>query len=140
MRREYDFSKGVRGKFYRPGATFLIPVYLEPEVQAAVAQRAAEDGTDLSAEVNRMLRREIAATPAKQKKAGNNPGSAGELLLIGANTLRARLSRSSVKGHTARTITGRFKSAQTYSLNPAARTTKARTPATAKKTAKRAKR
>jgi hypothetical protein len=68
MRREYDFSKGVRGKFYRPDATFLIPIYLEPEVQAAVAKRAAKDGTDLSEEVNRMLRREIAAEPKKAAK------------------------------------------------------------------------
>lgn len=68
MRREYDFSKGVRGKFYRPGAKFLIPVYLEPEVQAAVAQRAAKDGTDLSEEVNRIIRREIGAAPKKATK------------------------------------------------------------------------
>jgi hypothetical protein len=68
MRREYDFSKGVRGKFYRPDATFLIPIYLEPEVQAAVAQRAAKDGTDLSEEVNRIIRREIGAAPKKATK------------------------------------------------------------------------
>jgi hypothetical protein len=33
MRRKYNFSKGVRGKFYRPGARLPIPVSLEPIVQ-----------------------------------------------------------------------------------------------------------
>lgn len=32
MKPEYNFSKGERGKFHRPNATFQIPVYLEPEV------------------------------------------------------------------------------------------------------------
>jgi hypothetical protein len=68
MRREYDFSKGVRGKFYRPGAKLLIPVYLEPKVQAAVAARAAKDGIAVSEIVNRLLEREIAATPKKTAK------------------------------------------------------------------------
>jgi hypothetical protein len=68
MRREYDFSKGVRGKFYRPGAKLLIPVYLEAEVQAFVAERAAKDGTGVSEVVNDMLRREIAIEPGKAKK------------------------------------------------------------------------
>jgi hypothetical protein len=65
MRREYDFSKGVRGKFYRPGAKLLIPVYLEPKVQAFVAERAAKDGVGVSEIVNRLLKREIATAPKK---------------------------------------------------------------------------
>ena len=32
MRKEYDFSKGTRGKFYHPDAEFYIPIYLEREV------------------------------------------------------------------------------------------------------------
>jgi hypothetical protein len=68
MRREYDFSKGVRGKFYRPDAKLLIPVYLEPKVQAFVAERAAKDGTGVSEVVNDMLWREIAAAPKKAAK------------------------------------------------------------------------
>jgi hypothetical protein len=68
MRREYDFSKGVRGKFYRPGAKLLIPVYLEPKVQAFVAERAAKDGVGVSEVVNRLLEREIATAPKKAAK------------------------------------------------------------------------
>ena len=32
MKKEYDFSKGERGKFYRPGAKLNVPVYLEPDL------------------------------------------------------------------------------------------------------------
>ena len=28
MKKEYDFSTGVRGKFYRQGAKLNLPVYL----------------------------------------------------------------------------------------------------------------
>ena len=33
MKKEYDFSKGERGKFYRPGAQLNLPVYLEPDLR-----------------------------------------------------------------------------------------------------------
>jgi len=33
MKKEYDFSKGERGKFYRPDAQLNVPVYLEPDVR-----------------------------------------------------------------------------------------------------------
>lgn len=33
MRREYDFSKGERGKFYRPGTQLNLPVYLEQDLR-----------------------------------------------------------------------------------------------------------
>ena len=33
MKKEYDFSKGERGKFYRSGAKLNLPVYLEPDLR-----------------------------------------------------------------------------------------------------------
>ncbi len=33
MKKEYDFSKGERGKFYRPAAKLNLPVYLEPDLR-----------------------------------------------------------------------------------------------------------
>jgi hypothetical protein len=33
MKKEYDFSKGERGKFYRPDIQLNLPVYLEPELR-----------------------------------------------------------------------------------------------------------
>ena len=36
MKKEYDFSKGERGKFYRPETELNIPIYLEPDVAKVV--------------------------------------------------------------------------------------------------------
>ena len=33
MKKEYDFSKAIQGKFYRPVEKLEIPVYLEKEVK-----------------------------------------------------------------------------------------------------------
>lgn len=30
--KQYDFSKGIRGKFYNADAEFNLPIYLEPEI------------------------------------------------------------------------------------------------------------
>jgi hypothetical protein len=59
MKDEYDFSKGVRGKFYRAGARLSLPVYLQEEVQRYLAQRAAQRGIELSELVNDLLRKDI---------------------------------------------------------------------------------
>jgi len=59
MKKEYDFSKGVRGKFYRPNAKFNVPVYLDGRVQQFVERIAERKRTDISAIVNRMLRSEM---------------------------------------------------------------------------------
>ena len=60
MKQEYDFSKGVRGKFYRPDAQFNLPVYLDADVQAYLAVKAAQKGIPLSDLVNELLQRDIA--------------------------------------------------------------------------------
>lgn len=131
----------MRGRFYRPGAKLLIPVYLEPKVQAFVAERAAKDGTGVSEVVNRMLRREIAAEPGKAKKRGS-AGEAkrgAELVLIGADVLRTRSPSSGTKLYAVRGAKGQSGDVQAYRLNPDPRAAKARAHA-AKKTTKRAKR
>jgi hypothetical protein len=40
MRPEYDFSKGERGKFFRSDAQLRLPIYLNADVQAYLAERA----------------------------------------------------------------------------------------------------
>ena len=55
MRKEYDFFKGVRGKFYRPGARLNLPVYLDPEALAFVQRIARKKGMDISAVVNQLI-------------------------------------------------------------------------------------
>ena len=59
MKNEYDFSQGVRGKFYRPDAKLTLPVYLDHEVQSYLARRASERGVELSELVNDLLRKDI---------------------------------------------------------------------------------
>jgi hypothetical protein len=59
MKKEYDFSKGVRGKFFRPEAKFNVPVYLESRVQQFVEKIAARKRTDVSVVVNRLLKSDM---------------------------------------------------------------------------------
>jgi len=56
MRKEYDFSKGERGKFYQQDAKLNIPIYLDEEVSAFVDRIAAEKGLDRSSVINELLR------------------------------------------------------------------------------------
>ena len=56
---KYDFSKGVRGKFYQPNARFNLPVYLDTQVQQFVQRIATSKRTDVSAVVNRLLRSDM---------------------------------------------------------------------------------
>jgi hypothetical protein len=59
MKREYDFSKGERGKFFRAGAKLNLPVYLDEEVLAFVQTIAKKRKTDLSSIVNQLLRNDM---------------------------------------------------------------------------------
>jgi hypothetical protein len=59
MPAEIDFSGGTRGKFYRPGTTLNLPVYLEAEVQNRLTRLANAKGIDFSALVNALLRKDI---------------------------------------------------------------------------------
>ena len=59
MKPEYDFSKGERGKFFRPNAEVRLPIYLSADVQAYFAERAAQKGVPLSEMVNTLLKQEI---------------------------------------------------------------------------------
>lgn len=59
MKKEYDFSRAARGKFYRANARFNMPIYLEKEVQRFVEQIAESKSTDVSTVVNRLLRSDM---------------------------------------------------------------------------------
>jgi hypothetical protein len=59
MKPEYDFSKGERGKFFRPNAQLRLPIYLDSEVQTYLADRAAQKGIPLGEMVNGLLKQEI---------------------------------------------------------------------------------
>lgn len=59
MPAEIDFSKGSRGKFFTPGARLNLPVYLEAEVQAYLADRAKARGIEVDQLVNELLKKDI---------------------------------------------------------------------------------
>ena len=55
MKKEYDFSKGIRGKFYRRRVRLDLPVYLNAEALAFVQRIAHKKRTDVSSVVNRLI-------------------------------------------------------------------------------------
>lgn len=59
MKREYDFSKGVRGKFYRKGAVLRLPIYLDAKLQEQVERLAEKNGKDVGEMVNQLVRKEV---------------------------------------------------------------------------------
>jgi len=56
MKKEYDFSKGVRGKFYRQKVRLNLPIYLDEDVAAFVRQFAKREKVDAQTAVNKILR------------------------------------------------------------------------------------
>lgn len=59
MKKEYDFSEGVRGKFHNPDGEFNLPIYLEPDVAEFVHQLSVENNVDRSQIVNRLLKKDM---------------------------------------------------------------------------------
>jgi hypothetical protein len=56
MKKEYDFSKGVRGKFYRPNVRLNLPIYLDDDIAEFVEKYAKKKKVDAQTIVNEMLR------------------------------------------------------------------------------------
>ena len=59
MKREYNFSKAVRGKFYRKGAELRLPIYLDVKLQKQLERLAEKNGKDLNDLVNQLVQREV---------------------------------------------------------------------------------
>ena len=68
MKKEYDFSKGERGKFYHPDAEFDIPIYLEPDMSDYIRTIASGKNIDISDIVNDWLRKDIALIQSANEK------------------------------------------------------------------------
>jgi len=58
MKREYDFSKGVRGKFYHAHAELMVPIYLEPEIAEFVNNLAVAKNVEVNQIVNMLLKKD----------------------------------------------------------------------------------
>ena len=59
MKQEYDFSKGERGKFFRPNAKLNLPIYLDPEIRDFVEEIAIKKGLDVGTIVNKLIKKNI---------------------------------------------------------------------------------
>lgn len=59
MKRQYNFSDGERGKFYRKGAKLRLPIYLDEKLQSKLERIARQRGADVGELVNRLLKKEI---------------------------------------------------------------------------------
>lgn len=68
MRKEHDFTDGIRGRFHRDNSTLNLPVYLDRDALAFVQGIALKKKLDISTVVNELIRSDmrIAALVAPQ--------------------------------------------------------------------------
>ena len=59
MKKEYDFSKGERGKFYNKNAVFNLPIYLDPKTLSFVESIAKKKKSDVSKVVNELIKSDM---------------------------------------------------------------------------------
>ena len=59
MKKEYDFSKGVRGKFYRKGSKLRLPIYLNLNLQHRLEELSKSKHETIGDLVGRLLRKEL---------------------------------------------------------------------------------
>lgn len=67
MKKQYDFSKGERGKFYRVNLELNVPIYLEPDVAKVIRERARKGRSSMGGVVNKYLRKSLRSSA---KRAG----------------------------------------------------------------------
>ena len=59
MKREYDFSKGERGKFYRPDTELYVPIYIEPDIMDVLREFSEKKGVEVATIVNEWIKKDI---------------------------------------------------------------------------------
>lgn len=59
MKKEYDFTAGVRGKFYKKGAKFQLPIYLNIKLQSRLEALAKKKHLEVSDVVNGLIQKEV---------------------------------------------------------------------------------
>lgn len=56
MKKEYDFTKGIRGKFYNSDAKFKLPIYLDDDVQSFFLELAKKKKMNYGTIVNNTIK------------------------------------------------------------------------------------
>ena len=59
MKRECDFSRAVRGKFFRKGAELNLPIYVDSSMRRRLERIAKRKGKPVTALVNQLLKKDI---------------------------------------------------------------------------------
>ena len=59
MKKEYDFRKAVRGKFYRRGVQFRLPIYLNIKLQRRLEKLARKKHQEVGDVVNGLVQKEM---------------------------------------------------------------------------------
>ena len=59
MKREYDFSKAVRGKFFRKGAELNLPIYVDSAMRKRLERIAKRKGKPVAELVNQLLKKDV---------------------------------------------------------------------------------
>ena len=59
MKKEYDFSKGERGKFYRTDAELYLPIYIEPDMMEVLRKLSKKKGVEIATIVNEWIKKDI---------------------------------------------------------------------------------
>lgn len=59
MKKHYNFTKASQGIMFRPAASLRIPVYLDQDVERALASGKQRTSKHLSQIVNSVLRKEL---------------------------------------------------------------------------------
>ncbi len=58
MKKKYDFSKGVKGKFYIPKERIVLPLYLNKKNQEFYLELARKKNISLSELINSLLEKD----------------------------------------------------------------------------------
>ena len=61
MKKEYDFSKSERGKFYNPDAEHNLPIYLDPAMMEDLSKLSKQKGVDVTALLNEWIKKDLLA-------------------------------------------------------------------------------
>ncbi|MBK9306030.1 MAG: hypothetical protein IPM58_02820 [Nitrospira sp.] len=59
MKPEYDFSKAVRGKFFKKGGELNLPIYVDGTTRKRLERLAKRTGKPVAELVNHLLKKDI---------------------------------------------------------------------------------
>jgi len=68
MKKEYDFSKGERGKFYKRGLELYLPIYLEPETMGTLLKFSETKGVGVESIVEDWIKKDISIVKTVMSK------------------------------------------------------------------------